>query len=115
VRVELDVFSGRPNPTWLLSTHQERELRRRLGRLAPGGAPAPITLGYRGFLVYAGYGWGRPWLRIGFGLVVVLGGPGRGFYRDTEGIESWLAGQATRHGFGALLPQVEPNDDDGEA
>jgi hypothetical protein len=53
--VELDVFSGRPNPRWELDEERSEELRRLEARLAPArqAAPEPPGLGYRGF-VYAG-------------------------------------------------------------
>ena len=52
--VELDVFSGRPNPRWELDEAASREVRRRASTLVPATVPAPEPpgLGYRGF-VYA--------------------------------------------------------------
>jgi hypothetical protein len=52
--VEVDVFSGRPNPTWTLSTTERADLRERLADL-PAADPAAFSsnLGYRGFLVTA--------------------------------------------------------------
>lgn len=52
--VELNVFSGRPNPRWKLDDLSSRELRQLENRLhATGEAPVdPPGLGYRGF-VYA--------------------------------------------------------------
>src|SRR5882724_5553115 len=56
VEIELDVFSGRPNPRWLLSPSQEIEWAIRLDSL-PNAAgqdmPEPPGLGYRGFTVRA--------------------------------------------------------------
>lgn len=51
MRVELDVFSGRPNPRWRLDARSSRELRQLEDRLtASTSAPAdPPALGYRGF------------------------------------------------------------------
>lgn len=49
--VELDVFSGRPNPRWRLDANDQAWLRARLATLAPSAealAPPP-DLGYRGF------------------------------------------------------------------
>lgn len=51
-RVTLIIFSGRPDPTWLLEPAEEDVLRRKLDRLPPieqplDGAQAP-SLGYRG-------------------------------------------------------------------
>jgi len=61
LRITVDVFSGRPNPSLVVTGMEERELRERLAparsgaldraaevRLAPGAPPA---LGYRGLLV----------------------------------------------------------------
>ena len=50
--VELDIFSGRPNPRWELDPRATGELRRLLRRLARSTAtpPEPPGLGYRGFI-----------------------------------------------------------------
>lgn len=53
--IELDIFSGRPNPRWSLTTSEDREF---LTRLLDGAVPlAPIStsggLGYRGFICTA--------------------------------------------------------------
>ena len=51
-RIELDIFSGRPNPGWDLNAAQRAELRRRLARLSPSMAKVTVPgLGYRGFIV----------------------------------------------------------------
>ncbi len=49
--VELDVFSGRPNPRWELDEQSSKGLRQLEARLTPArSAPAePPGLGYRGF------------------------------------------------------------------
>jgi hypothetical protein len=51
MRVELDLYSGQPNPCWDLDAIAVRWLRQRCQRLprAPGPAAAPPALGYRGF------------------------------------------------------------------
>ena len=56
LEVELDVFSGMPNPTWVLSKRQEATLTELLGaepaQMSPITAPdEPFGLGYRGLLV----------------------------------------------------------------
>jgi len=50
--VELDIFSGRPNPRWELDEGATGELRRLLRRLVRSTAapPEPPGLGYRGFV-----------------------------------------------------------------
>ncbi|MCE7002417.1 hypothetical protein LWC34_06160 [Kibdelosporangium philippinense] len=51
-RVELDIFSGRPNPTWSLSAADTAILNGKLAALPPA-TPSPLAnpLGYRGFIV----------------------------------------------------------------
>ena len=54
MRVELDLFSGRPNPIWTLSQVEAESVRDTLAALpeAPGDTPATYSgLGYRGFRV----------------------------------------------------------------
>jgi hypothetical protein len=50
--VELDVFSGRPNPRWELDRQTTSALQRLLRRLKRTAArpPEPPGLGYRGFV-----------------------------------------------------------------
>jgi hypothetical protein len=50
--VELDVFSGRPNPRWELDEPSAKVLRQLLSRLAitADSPPEPAGLGYRGFV-----------------------------------------------------------------
>jgi hypothetical protein len=49
--IELDVFSGRPNPRWALDERVRQELVRLQQRLAASRTtpPDPPSLGYRGF------------------------------------------------------------------
>lgn len=54
LRIELDIFSGRPNPSWILSPKEERELVDRVK--ADPSLMLPVTaatggLGYRGYIV----------------------------------------------------------------
>jgi len=54
VEVELDIFSGRPNPKWTLEPRLEAELCDKLDSLLSdtrGSFPEPPGLGYRGFLI----------------------------------------------------------------
>lgn len=56
LQVELDIFSGRPNPTWNLSDKEEKELLDRIAAdpklMLPEGATNG-RLGYRGYVVSA--------------------------------------------------------------
>jgi hypothetical protein len=59
--VELDVFSGRPNPQWELDEPTANELRRIMGGLTAttNELPVPPGLGYRGFILADGSGQSR--------------------------------------------------------
>jgi len=99
VEVQLDVFSGRPNPCWTLSGESVRTLEQMLGGLQPDRAPEPPGLGYRGILVVG------PEIELrAFDSVLTLkrDGTERSF-RDTAGLENRLLEQAREHGFGELL------------
>ena len=52
--VELDIFSGRPNPRWRLSDAEAARVRELIDALAPApnsALPEPPGLGYRGFRI----------------------------------------------------------------
>lgn len=57
MRVELDIYSGRPNPAWTLTAEQEGDFRGLLARLRAAGfahrgdGEPPPALGYRGLVV----------------------------------------------------------------
>ncbi len=75
VEVELDIFSGMPNPTWVLTDAQAESFVRRLAQL-PGTAAGelPGNLGYRGFIVRMTQGARTQVIRIWAGVVHVLNG-----------------------------------------
>ena len=108
VEVILDIFSGRPNPSWKLSHHQIAELRRLLeasrrerrdeGREPPG-------LGYRGFIIAnRSQVHGIPYRVQVYGGVLTITetfaeGPVRPvYYADAQRMEDWLLRQATEQG-----------------
>jgi hypothetical protein len=106
MRVEIDAFSGRPNPSWELSPDEAAELARRLADLPNANAPAPAPgLGYRGFVITNPEGsHGLPdLLRIHDGAVAIVQGASTQHYHDVHGVESWLAAQARAHGYGDLV------------
>jgi hypothetical protein len=55
VRVTLDIFSGRPNPSWELSQSQNYEFLKQISKLESGANlqfdSSKYSLGYRGFIV----------------------------------------------------------------
>jgi hypothetical protein len=102
---ELDVFSGRPNPSWKLSQAQAEELKERL-RDGPEteGAP-PNRLGYRGVVVTArGGAEGLPEeVRACGGVIFIREKKKIVARKDVRDIEGWLLAQAKEHGYGDIV------------
>ena len=98
--VELDIFSGRPNPVWSLPDAQRQELLTRLAGLSPGTpAPYPGRLGYRGLLVHFNLPpYGMPETIQIFQRTVCyeLGGTRTCRVDPGRGIERWLLETADR-------------------
>lgn len=102
MQVELDAYSGRPNPVWTLSAEEARALR---ALLAGAGAAialpmvVPEGLGYRGFVVRdGGVGKGFEW-RVHGGAVA----RGVEHRADIGGAEAWLITFARSRGHGAIF------------
>jgi hypothetical protein len=111
MRVELQVFSGRPNPSWELSAPEIAELAKRLTDLPRSRQPfVEGGLGYGGFIIR------NPEQAAGLPTQIhVLNGIGiaeKGgitAYQDAHDLEAWLLAQARQHGHGALLSEVGKN------
>lgn len=73
VDVELDVFSGRPNPRWSLGSQEETELFERMSSLPAGGGSFDDlpSLGYRGLRLHIITGNREHTVRVGHGLVQI--------------------------------------------
>ncbi|MFM2313882.1 MAG: hypothetical protein RLZZ04_3158 [Cyanobacteriota bacterium] len=89
--VELDVFSGQPNPTWNLSASQCAEIEQHIGELpetAGESLQSPPALGYRGLIIHYEDQQGvRESIRVYRGIVQ----SGRLQFRDADRkIEKWL-------------------------
>lgn len=101
VEVELDVFSGKPNPRWSVS---EEEIRAWMEGLSPEIGPQrePPGLGYRGLVIHLPPARLGP-VRVHGGLVQTAGqrysDPGRRF-------EAWLLAGAGHAVDPQLLDQV---------
>ena len=97
--VELDIFSGVPNPMWVLSAAEASDLTSRISRLDPTVAAGqrPDNLGYRGFIVQiaAGSSASLQTIRAHKGIVVVVDSRETAYYRDPQRqIELWLLATA---------------------
>jgi hypothetical protein len=90
--VELDIFSGMPNPTWVLTAVEAESLARRLAALPRTSASEPSgRLGYRGLVAKVTHGAETRLIRVQSGSVYIAEGEATIHARD-EGreLERWL-------------------------
>ena len=108
MRAELDLFSGRPNPTWNLTADESAELVKRLKTL-PETKEGKIHdgLGYRGIVVTAAgdevSDFATAVVSGGIVLVRVSGGGGRLLADSDRALERWLLGTAR----GRVDPEIQ--------
>ena len=101
LEVELDIFSGRPNPRWVLPTDERDSLLNMVASLRDTAGPFPATgLGYRGFILRDS----DREILVYRHLVRVKRGADENIYRDTAGLEERLAREAMRRGITIRLP-----------
>lgn len=100
-RVTLNVFSGRPSPSWLLSENDDAQLTERLASLQAFTEKRPSGifggLGYRGFSISRepDHALGPMALTVHEGIADrQTAGPNM---VETTGMEDWLAEQAAAH------------------
>jgi len=98
MQVELDAFSGRPNPVWPLKDAQARELQALLDGATDAVAAPPAGLGYRGFVI-------QPAMQRVYAGTVQRGTQA---FADTRDAEAWLIRLATAQGFGAVFAHLPP-------
>jgi hypothetical protein len=108
VEVELDIFSGMPNPTWVLMDAEAESFAQRLAQLPETSAGEPPGhLGYRGFIVRVTEGARTQVIRIWAGAVHVSNGATiRAADQDRE-LERWLLNTGRPHLKEELLEAVE--------
>lgn len=109
MQVTLDIFSGRPNPSWTIRPEDKQELTRRLAGLSRARQiPSDRGLGYRGFVITNQTEEnGLPTeIRVFEGLVTTKGKAGVSTFHDTNHLEKWLAEQAREQGLESLLETV---------
>ncbi len=105
IEAMLDIFSGRPNPTWKLSENQVDELKTKLGTFPSAESKAPSGLGYRGVrLVNIGKIANIPDRIIAYNGVLAITEKGiTNYYEDSNKIEEWLLDQARERGYGEAI------------
>ncbi len=109
INVELDIFSGRPNPSWELSSEEVSELVRYMDGLIPVSQPAVASiLGYRGFVISnIGKITGLPVkIHVFNGILTVTENGSTNYYKDVNNVENWLIGKAKEHGYGDIINEI---------
>lgn len=98
-QVELDIFSGMPNPTWTLSNADADAFVRQIAALTRSPAQALAgNLGYRGFIVQCVQDGGAQVVRVQAGVVQIDEGAERAFARDPmRTLERWLLETGKTH------------------
>lgn len=97
--VELDVFSGRPNPRWTLAGEPLAEIVRSVRAGMMTEANPPTHLGYRGFVLRGG----GEQARVFGGAVHLRTVSGIEVRRDEARLEELLLAQARDHGYGEVI------------
>ena len=90
--VTLDVFSGRPNPSWTLAPEQVRELQDRIKALSMplAGEPDVPDLGYRGVTVTIS-GSETSAISVARGGITLTQGSSAARFQDAgRALERWL-------------------------
>ena len=97
--VELDVFSGRPNPKWTMTEKSVAIWQQVEASPSAESLDEPNHLGYRGFVLRRG----TTEARVYNGWIWVREHGGTRTLRDSSRIETALIGAARMRGFGDLL------------
>jgi len=112
MQVILNVFSGRPDPSWELTSQDASELARRLLGLVPARQTLPESgLGYRGLIVanpdrLAGL---PVQVLVFHGIIGIWNDEHVLSYSDRNHLEDWLLELARQQGHGALVDQIIGN------
>jgi hypothetical protein len=115
-QVELDIFSGRPNPTWYLSQSETKTLKKMLGSLSiTPSVKMPDNLGYRGFMIKQGEppSTRQPVYKIYHDVVQQSAAGVESYYNDPERqIERWLLLTAREHIEAGLYQMIQSEIED---
>lgn len=90
--VELDIFSGMPNPTWILTIAEADSFLKQLAALPPIPAKELSgNLGYRGFIVQCTQADDTQLIRVQKGTVHISKGVTNAYADDSDReLERWL-------------------------
>lgn len=103
INVELDVFSGRPNPSWVLEKEDAEDVSKMLQNLPTSQKNTPIgDLGYRGFIVTTNE---KQTFRI-YEAVVYKETEPKEILLDESNLEQLLINMAQEKGYGGILKSL---------
>jgi len=107
--VELDIFSGMPNPTGLLTDSEANRFTEQLAALPPAQAKELSgNLGYRGFIVQCTQGTNTQSIRVQRGLVQISKNDATVYFADPDrGLERQLLNTGKPHLTSDILQIVE--------
>lgn len=97
--IELDIFSGMPNPTWSLTDSEEESFMKRLAALErTSSGKLSGNLGYRGFIVQCTRGENVRFIRVQKGTVQISE-KATEFYASDKNreLERWLLSTGKPH------------------
>jgi hypothetical protein len=97
--VEFDIFSGMPNPTWILTDAEADSFMKQLAALPRTSAKELSgNLGYRGFIVQCTQGANTQLIHIQNGIVYISKGVTNVYACDEDrGLERWLLNTGGPH------------------
>ena len=109
VEVELDIFSGMPNPTWILTTIEADSFVRQLAAKSRTSArELSGNLGYRGFIVQVTQGENTQLIHIQTGAIHISTGAMKVYANDGEReLERWLLNTGKPHVKNELFQIVD--------
>lgn len=97
--VELDIFSGKPNPMWSLTNAVADKLLEQLAALPLTSArELSGNLGYRGFIVQCTQGGNKRLIRVQNGIVHISEGETNVYaYDNNRELEHWVLNTGRPH------------------
>jgi len=103
-KIEIDVFSGRPNPAWVPTASDQQLLEQHISNTTSiSCGPAPDTLGYKGFILTISSHEAAVTQKVRvFAGKIWYTNPEKCF-KDSLQLESLLVQQAKSSGFAQLM------------
>lgn len=105
IEVTYLLFSGRPNPTWVMSAEQVSRFKEMISSL-PSADPRPLR--WQGFLIqnYNNVADFPDQVVVHDGLVDITCGRETTPHVDENNVESWLQNQALESPMGGLIREI---------